>query len=219
MNRQTPTKQAIVDSALYLFHLKGYHATSIRDIANKAKVNAANIAYYFKNKQGLLEYCFTDYLEQYISIIEKNIQLYNKKKNPQECLLSMVNDILQYQRKHFLAASFINGESSLDSNLNREVHSTYFMKEKYYFQYILEQGIKQRAFQSVSIPLFLLQVKGLLSAPVFHTHYAMEVLHVFPQETYYTDRYAEEVCRFLESTLFTDSERPSPGLGLEHVLT
>ena len=38
MNRQTPTKQAIVDSAFHLFHLKGYHATSIRDIANKAKV-------------------------------------------------------------------------------------------------------------------------------------------------------------------------------------
>ncbi len=49
MNRQTPTKQAIVDAALHLFHLKGYHATSIRDIvANKAKVNARQYCLLFQ---------------------------------------------------------------------------------------------------------------------------------------------------------------------------
>ncbi|MFJ7744393.1 forespore capture DNA-binding protein RefZ [Peribacillus sp. NPDC097295] len=201
MNRQTPTKQAIVEAALHLFHLKGYHATSIRDIANKAKVNPANIAYYFKNKQGLLEFCFISYLEEYLIVLERNMEQL-EIKGPQECLMDLVKDILTFQRKNFLAARFIYGESSLDSNLNREIHSTYFTKEKSYFQYVLEQGIKSRYFQSVSIPMFMLQLKGLLSAPVLHTHYAMEVLHVFPQEAYYTNLYAEEVGRFLEDTLF-----------------
>lgn len=201
MNRQTPTKQAIVEAALHLFHLKGYHATSIRDIANKAKVNTANIAYYFKNKQGLLEFCFISYLEEYLVVLESNMDQL-EIKGPQECLMNLVKDILTFQRKNFLAARFIYGESSLDSNLNREIHSTYFTKEKSYFQYVLEQGIKGRYFQSVSIPMFMLQLKGLLTAPVLHTHYAMEVLHVFPQEAYYTNLYAEEVGRFLEDTLF-----------------
>lgn len=201
MNRPTPTKQAIVEAALHLFHLKGYHATSIRDIANKAKVNAANISYYFKNKQGLLEFCFISYLEEYLHVLERNMPLL-EEKGPKSCLMSMVRDILAFQRENFLAARFIYGESSLDSSLNREIHSTYFTKEKSYFQHILENGIKNRCFQSVSIPMFLLQVKSLLSAPVLHTHYAMEVLHVFPQETYYTNLYAEEVIRFLEDTLF-----------------
>ncbi|MFJ7637577.1 forespore capture DNA-binding protein RefZ [Peribacillus sp. NPDC097264] len=205
MNRQTPTKQAIVEAALHLFHLKGYHATSIRDIANKAKVNAANIAYYFKNKQGLLEFCFISYLEEYLLVLERNMEQL-EIKGPQECLMNLVKDILTFQRKNFLAARFIYGESSLDSNLNREIHSTYFTKEKSYFQYILEQGIKSRNFHSVSIPMFMLQLKGLLTAPVLHTHYAMEVLHVFPQEAYYTNLYAEEVGRFLEDTLFISEE-------------
>ena len=201
MNRQTPTKQIILDSALYLFHLKGYHATSIRDIANKAKVNPANIAYYFKNKQGLLEFCFISYLENYIDVLEMNIALL-EQKGPQQCLSDLVTEVIRFQRENFFAARFIYGESALDTNLNREIHSTYFAKEKYLFQQILDEGIKARAFQSVSVPLYLLQLKGMLTAPVLHPHYATEVLYVFPQEPYYSDRFADEVKRFIELTLF-----------------
>ena len=201
MNRQTPTKQVILDSALYLFHLKGYHATSIRDIANKAKVNPANIAYYFKNKQGLLEYCFMSYLEKYIHVLETNIALI-EDKGPQQCLIDLVTEVIQFQRENFLAARFIYGESALDTNLNREIHSTYFTKEKSFFQHILDEGIKTRAFQSVPVPLYLLQLKGLLTASVLHPHYATEVLYVFPQEPYYSNLFAEEVKRFIELTLF-----------------
>ncbi|CAH0346855.1 forespore capture DNA-binding protein RefZ [Bacillus sp. CECT 9360] len=200
MNRQTQTKQSILDAALYLFHLKGYHATTIRDIAGKAQVNTANIAYYFKNKQGLLEYCYISYFEEYISILDKNAADL-KKKGPVECLLDMVLDILSFQRKNFLASSFIYGEFSLDSSLNREILSTYLMKEKYFFQLILENGIEQKDFMEISVPLYILQLKGLLTAPLVHSQYAREVLHIFPQETYYTEKYAEEVCHFLQATL------------------
>ena len=48
------TKQAIVEAALQLFLANGFDGTSIRDIAQKANTNPANIAYYFKNKNGLL---------------------------------------------------------------------------------------------------------------------------------------------------------------------
>ncbi|WP_419881939.1 forespore capture DNA-binding protein RefZ [Peribacillus sp. B-H-3] len=206
MNRQTRTKQLILDAALYLFHLKGYHATSIRDIAGKAKVNPANIAYYFKNKQGLLEYCFTSYLEEYVKILDINI-LELERKGPKLCLSGLVLDILEFQKKNFLASSFIYGESSWDSSLNREILSTYFTKERFYFQLILEKGMKEHAFQNVSIPVFILQLKGLLSAPVMHSHYAMEVLYVFPQENYYNSKYGNEIIKFLQSVLFTpDSE-------------
>ena len=217
MNRQRPTKQMILDSALYLFHLKGYHATSIRDIANKAKVNPANIAYYFKNKQGLLEFCFTSYLEKYIGVLETNVAML-EQKGPKHCLVDLVKEVIQFQRENFLAARFIYGESALDTNLNREIHSTYFTKEKYFFQHILDEGIKARAFQSVSVPLYLLQLKGLLTASVLHPHYATEVLYVFPQEPYYSDLYANEVKRFIELTLF-QSEHSHPKFNRTEVFT
>ena len=206
MNRQTKTKEAILESALYLFHLKGYHATSIRDIAHKAKVNSANIAYYFKNKQGLLEYCFTAYLEAYIQLLEKNlVQL--DRVGIQNGLLAILTDAFEFQRKNFLAASFIYGESALDSNLNREVLSTYYMKENSYFQYVLEKGIKEGLFRKIPPAIFTLQIKGLLSAPIIHAHYAREVLHVYTQEKYYTDKYCDEVRLYLEQSLFVKHDR------------
>lgn len=207
MVRTTPTKQAIIDAALYLFHLNGFHATSIRDIAKKANVNPANIAYYFNNKQGLLEFCFTTYLEEYVQLMDMHISTM-EKKGPQTCLLELIEAILQFHRKNYLAASFIHGEFSLNSVLNREVFSTYMTKEKYYFQSLLEAGIKARYFRAVPVTMYILQLKGLITAPIIHSQYAMEVLHVFPQEPYYTKKYSEEVARFLQETLFFSNNMP-----------
>ena len=67
------SKDAIVDAAISLFNAKGFQGTTMRDIAGKAKVNIANISYYFENKSGLLEHCFTDYYERYINEIEKGM--------------------------------------------------------------------------------------------------------------------------------------------------
>jgi AcrR family transcriptional regulator len=203
VNRSTSTKEAILESALYLFHLKGFHATSVRDIAQKANVNSANIAYYFKNKQGLLEFCLTTYLEEYLELIERNIHSL-EIAGPRNCLLALVAEILEFQRKNFLAAGFIYGESSLDSSLNREILSTYYMKEKFYLQMILEKGITEKVFQPVSIPLFILQLKGMLSAPIMHSNYAREVLYLFSNEPYYTAQYRDQLSTFLQFSLFKD---------------
>ncbi|MEC2054735.1 forespore capture DNA-binding protein RefZ [Peribacillus psychrosaccharolyticus] len=203
MNRQTKTKQAILDAALYLFHLKGFHATSLRDIGQKAQINPANIAYYFKNKNGLLEFCLTSYFEDYIDVLDRNVQVLDDK-GPQECLMDLVRDILHFQAKNFLASSFIYGETALDSNLNREILSTYYMKENYYFQVVYEKGFKEKLFRHVSFPISMLQLKGQLSAPIIHARYSREVLHIFPQESYYIEKYIEDTIHFLHGTLFNN---------------
>jgi hypothetical protein len=48
------TKESIIKTATVLFSQKGYHGTTIREIAKLGKVNQASINYYFKNKRGLL---------------------------------------------------------------------------------------------------------------------------------------------------------------------
>ncbi len=49
------TKKKIVDASTYLFGVKGYDATSTREIAQRAGVNIASLNYHFKSKQGLLK--------------------------------------------------------------------------------------------------------------------------------------------------------------------
>jgi AcrR family transcriptional regulator len=205
LKKKNGSKQAILEAALYLFHLNGFHGTSIRDIAKKANVNSATISYYFKNKNGLLEHCFISYLEEYTEILERSIQ-YLDEMDAKDCLNDILTNIFAFHSKNFIAARFIHREMSLDTNLNREILSTYLMKEKYLFTMVLEQGFEQKSFRKVSIQAFILQLKGLVLAPVIHAHYAMEVLHMFPQEKYFMDKYLKQVQDFLADYLWMESK-------------
>ncbi|MFS0780545.1 forespore capture DNA-binding protein RefZ [Bacillus sp. 1P06AnD] len=190
------TKNEIIKSALYLFHANGFDGTSIRDIAARANINPANIAYYFKNKSGLLEYCFIHYLEGYIQVIEKDLEQLEYMPADQ-CLFSIVTNLLEFQNENMLAARFVTREMSLDTMLNREVLSTYMAKESYYLHYVIEQAIQQGRMHRIHIPSFILQLKGLLSAPVSHSQYASEVLHMPVQDTYYQKQYTAQCLNVL----------------------
>lgn len=48
------SKQQIIETATKFFQEKGYHATSMLDIANELGVNKAAIYYYVKNKESIL---------------------------------------------------------------------------------------------------------------------------------------------------------------------
>ena len=50
MDKNSKTKDSIIEAAIYLFYMKGYSATSIRDIAGRAGSNSANISYHFQHK-------------------------------------------------------------------------------------------------------------------------------------------------------------------------
>src|SRR5690625_5654669 len=65
-----PSKQKVIDAASLLFFQHGFHGTSVRDIAERAAVNVSLISYYFKSKQGLLEYAVTQYYEEYLEVID-----------------------------------------------------------------------------------------------------------------------------------------------------
>lgn len=47
-------KTKILDSALELFHARGYDSVGVQEIAEKAGVTKPTLYYYFGNKQGLL---------------------------------------------------------------------------------------------------------------------------------------------------------------------
>ncbi|WP_050616066.1 forespore capture DNA-binding protein RefZ [Bacillus testis] len=194
------TKNEIIEAALLLFHANGYDGTSIRDIAAKAQTNPANIAYYFKNKAGLLEYCFIHYLEGYIRIIEAELDyLESGSAAPDQCLLSIMAGLLDFQNEHLLAARFVTREMSLDTTLNREVLTTYMAKESYYLRYVIERGISEGRLQKVHIPTFILQIKGLLNAPVFNVQYASELLYIPANDPYFQEQYKDQCIQLVSS--------------------
>ena len=121
-------KDEIADAALLsLFNTNGFNGTTIRDIAKKAKVNIANISYYFQNKNGLLEYCITMYFEKYIAEIEKGMG--GLEKGSRLCIKNIVKSSLRFNARISHLTRFVLREMSLDSQVVREIMSTYLVKE------------------------------------------------------------------------------------------
>lgn len=185
------SKENIISAAVSLFNTKGFAGTSIRDIAAKANVNPSNIGYYFENKLGLLEHCLTAYFEQYLEQVEAALPLLDK--SPSACLKKAIENILYFQFSNIQMSRFIVREMSLDSQTVREIMSTYYQKEKYYFNVIFESGMDKGEFRKLSPAYALIQLKGQLSMPFLNPHYITEVLHVFPHERYFAEKYLEQL--------------------------
>lgn len=193
------SKEAIVEAAIALFNTNGYSGTSIRDIAGKANVNTANIAYYFRNKHGLLEYCFTSFFEQYIAKIEEGYAFL--ENGATFCLKKISAILLDFLCENIHLTSFIFREMSIDSQLVREIMATYYTKEKYYLQTVLEKGMEWREFHQLSAAYMIVQLKGLWIMPFLNTNYLREVLYVFPNERYFAQKYSQEICIWIDEIL------------------
>ena len=55
MNERVDTKSKILDAAEKLFGIKGFDATSLRDITAEADVNLAAVNYHFQSKDSLID--------------------------------------------------------------------------------------------------------------------------------------------------------------------
>src|SRR5579871_1662400 len=55
MSERLDTKSKILDAAEKLFGIKGFEATSLRDITATAQVNLAAVNYHFQSKDSLID--------------------------------------------------------------------------------------------------------------------------------------------------------------------
>jgi AcrR family transcriptional regulator len=202
-------KEAIVESAITLFNRKGYNGTSIRDIAGHANVNIANISYYFNGKHGLLEYCFTSYFENYMAVLEE--VCHSDFGSMSEKLKTVVKEIIEFQWRNLQLTSFILREVSIDSQVVREILSTYYVKERYYLSSILEEGIANKEFKKQSVQYSIIHLKSFLSMPFLNASYIQEVLHIYLNESYFIKKYLEEIDKWIDEVICFPHRLTVPG--------
>lgn len=198
------SKEEIVEAAISLFTTNGYTGTSMRDIAEKANVNIANISYYFQNKNGLLEYCLTTFFEQYLAKIEDGYSLIGQ--GAEVCLKQISSELLHFFSEHILLSSFVFRELSLDSQIIREIMSTYCTKEKFYLHKIIEKGIEKKEFNPQSINYVIVQLKSFWMMPFLNAPYLREVLYVFPNEPFFVKKYVQIVNNWIDGVLCAKEE-------------
>lgn len=81
----------IIDAADHLFFTKGYHATTISDIAKKMGVAQGMLYYYFKSKEEVLEKLLDRHAASLITEIKNIIDLTN---SPSEGISFIVSTVL-----------------------------------------------------------------------------------------------------------------------------
>src|ERR1051325_3893135 len=69
MNERADTKTKILDAAEKLFGVKGFEATSLRDITAEAQVNLAAVNYHFQSKDSLID-----------AMIERRLEPVNRRR-------------------------------------------------------------------------------------------------------------------------------------------
>lgn len=70
--RAVERKRAILEAAGRAFRARGFHATSMRDIAAELGMTVGNLYYYFESKQALLAFCQHETLDRLLSLVEEN---------------------------------------------------------------------------------------------------------------------------------------------------
>ncbi len=109
-----------------LFASKGYHATSMRDIARHLDINQGSLYYYFKNKEEILFRLMDDAMDEALQTLER---ICESDLTPEKKL----NRILRFYTRYYagdqhLLVLLVN---EMDS-LNRDYHSVLLSKQRRY---------------------------------------------------------------------------------------
>ncbi|WP_040979741.1 forespore capture DNA-binding protein RefZ [Oceanobacillus jeddahense] len=201
------TKQKVVDAASSLFFQKGFHGTSVRDIADRASVNVSLISYYFKGKQGLLEYAVTNYYEAYLVEIEESLK--RTEDDPAMYRLNeLIFTIIHYKQMNHQLTCFIQRELSLDSVFVREMTVTYLAKENYYLKELFQETVGKSVNQDEKGYLFM-QLKGMLITPyILHSDWKDQVVGEFAHEQF-VKKYTRSIQKWIQFNTNISMEKRS----------
>ena len=162
MMKELSTKDKMIEAASLLFFQKGFDGTSVRDIAGRADVNVSLISYYFKSKQGLLEYAVTNYYESYLETMEETMRE-SEHESPMTALEDLIHHMLNFRIEHYQLSAFISRELLMDSTFVREMAVTYLAKENHFLSRLFYQILPDEKKQQKRF--FYMQLKGMIMSP------------------------------------------------------
>jgi len=85
--------QQIEKTVARLFASKGYHSTSMRDIARELGMTQSSLYYYFKGKEEILFKLMNDAMDDALEAME---QIFSADSPPEEKLVQMLNFYTRY---------------------------------------------------------------------------------------------------------------------------
>ncbi len=156
IKEQTRTK--ILDAAMKLFSVKGYHGTSINDIAKEAGVSKGLAYNYFTSKENLLEAIFKRMMDSIFDAMKEMEQT----EDPYEKLELVISNSFEYARQRqeewrlYMRIMFQPDAVSATMGITAEVMSGLFETFEKIFG---KMGIKNAAIEA---KIFSATIDGLM---------------------------------------------------------
>ncbi|WP_342431383.1 TetR/AcrR family transcriptional regulator [Neobacillus sp. FSL H8-0543] len=153
-------KEEILRSAAEVLAEKGYHGTTMEEIAAKLLMTKGSMYYYFKNKDDLLYHCHQMIMEISLERIE---EVYKSDLNPIEKLRGAIKGhiMLATSEKSMFMVMDKPNQNFTDVQLQEvlELRKTY----SHYFDRIINEGIQLQVFESVDIRMVRMIILGALN--------------------------------------------------------
>ncbi|MGF1506234.1 MAG: TetR/AcrR family transcriptional regulator, partial [Anaerolineae bacterium] len=144
------TREAIIDAAVLLFNEKGYHATSMRAIAEQVEIEKPSLYHHFNSKEdillAILEIGMTHLIKELERIVALEIDPISKLRRAIGAHARIIAENPQG------AAVFLREDRGLSDSYLRE----YVLKRDHFeslFRKILIQGIEEGCFRAVDVTI------------------------------------------------------------------
>ena len=86
-------EQQMLDAAVQMFSVNGYHETSMDALASAAEISKPMLYLYYGSKEELFEACLSRELTRFVETVRADIDL---KQSPHELLRRTILSVLQY---------------------------------------------------------------------------------------------------------------------------
>ena len=151
--------QRIIDTAVELFHQKGYRSTTLEDVANELGITKAALYHYVSSKEQLLSIIYIQALE---NIFRNMDEILSRGLPPRETLRMILENHIQGIIIESLSmfSVFFTEENQLPEQEFRRIQRE---KRKYteIVQEVIQEGVRQGAFRPVDPTLQAYAVIGM----------------------------------------------------------
>ncbi|MCL5960935.1 MAG: TetR/AcrR family transcriptional regulator [Chloroflexi bacterium] len=162
-NDSTPTRETlnindVLKTAATLIRQRGYHGTSMQDIADALGIRKSSLYHHVKTKQDMLFLILNEAIE---GVTRGILEVHAQDLRPSEKLhLAIRNHLILLEERQESIGVLLRERNSLDP----EYSKVYIPKRKRYekeFQRIIEEGIKEGEFRAVDVKTTTYAILGM----------------------------------------------------------
>lgn len=154
------SRAEIIQASAQIFRQKGYHGTSMQDIADAVGLKKASLYHHISGKQDIL----VSILDQALDLLINDLQKVVDRTIPAEEKLRGAMDVYikRLTQDPDLAAVLLMEHGSLD-HAQRAEHITRRDRFEALWRSIIDQGIQEQAFRTVDRSLATFAILGVLN--------------------------------------------------------